>query len=139
MAGVWHTRGMASVPLADDDRAIRDSLAPALRLHGYAVTARSDGVAALAEYRREQPDLVVLDVMMPGVDGLGVCRVLRVEGDEVPILMLSARVETGDRVARLDAGADDYLGKPYEPDEVLARIRALLRRPRSSRLAGALP
>ena len=128
MEQTWQTPGMARVLIADDDRAIRDSLATALRLHGYDVTACADGVQVLAAYRQSRPDALILDVMMPGVDGLGVCQVLRAEGDAVPILMLSARVETGDRVAGLDAGADDYVPKPYELDEVLARLRALLRR-----------
>ena len=87
-----------------------------------------DGVEALAQARREDFDALVLDVMMPGVDGLGVCRVLRADGDRTPVLMLTARVETPDRVAGLDAGADDYLPKPFELDELLARLRALLRR-----------
>lgn len=116
------------VLIADDDRAIRQSLATALEINGYEVIACSDGVEALAAYRESRPDVLVLDVMMPGVDGLGVCRVLRAEGDRVPILMLTARVETADRVAGLDAGADDYVPKPYDIDEVLARLRALLRR-----------
>lgn len=120
------------VLIADDDRAIRDSLATALELNGYQVTACADGVAALAAYREERPDVLVLDVMMPGVDGLGVCQVLRAEGDQIPILMLTARVETADRVAGLDAGADDYVPKPYDIEEVLARLRALLRRAESS-------
>jgi two-component system response regulator MprA len=117
-----------TVLLADDDRAIRESLERALELDGYRVTAVADGVQALAEVRRHTPDLVILDVMMPGVDGLGVCQVMRADGMQVPILMLTARVETADRVAGLDAGADDYLAKPFELDELLARIRALLRR-----------
>jgi two-component system response regulator MprA len=116
------------VLVADDDRAIRESLTTALELDGYEVVAVPDGVEALAAFRAQRPDVLVLDVMMPGVDGLGVCRVLRAEGDQVPILMLTARVETADRVAGLDAGADDYVPKPYEVDEVLARLRALLRR-----------
>src|SRR4051812_2713506 len=116
------------VLLADDDRAIRESLVRALDLEGYHVTEVTDGVSALATARREAFDVLILDVMMPGVDGLGVCRVLRAEGDPTPILMLTARVETPDRVAGLDAGADDYLPKPFELDELLARLRALLRR-----------
>ncbi|MEI2643038.1 MAG: response regulator transcription factor [Candidatus Nanopelagicales bacterium] len=120
------------VLIADDDRAIRESLATALELNGYEVTACADGVQALAAFRESRPDVLVLDVMMPGVDGLGVCRVLRAEGEGIPILMLTARVETADRVAGLDAGADDYVPKPYDIDEVLARLRALLRRAESS-------
>ncbi|WP_370973360.1 response regulator transcription factor [Amycolatopsis sp. cg9] len=123
MAGMPHR-----VLLADDDRAIRESLVRALDLEGYHVTEVTDGVGALATARRDDFDVLILDVMMPGVDGLGVCRVLRAEGDPTPILMLTARVETPDRVAGLDAGADDYLPKPFELDELLARLRALLRR-----------
>jgi len=119
------------VLLADDDRAIRESLERALELEGYAVTSVIDGVQALSAARRDAPDVVVLDVMMPGVDGLGVCRVLRADGIRIPILMLTARVELTDRVAGLDAGADDYLAKPFELDELLARLRALLRRTRT--------
>src|SRR5664279_607268 len=116
------------VLIADDDRAIRESLRRALTLNGYQVTAVVDGVEALATVRREPCDALVLDVMMPGVDGLGVCRVLRADGDRTPILMLTARVELTARVAGLDAGADDYLAKPFELEELLARLRALLRR-----------
>lgn len=118
----------ATVLVADDDRAIRESLERALQLEGYRVRTAPDGVQALAAVHTEPADLLVLDVMMPGVDGLGVCRVLRAEGDRTPILMLTARVETPDRVAGLDAGADDYLAKPFDLDELLARLRALLRR-----------
>jgi two-component system response regulator MprA len=125
------------VLLADDDRAIRESLVRALDLEGYHVTEVTDGVSALATARKDDFDVLILDVMMPGVDGLGVCRVLRAEGDQTPILMLTARVETPDRVAGLDAGADDYLPKPFELDELLARLRALLRR--TSADAGSAP
>ncbi|MDQ1520584.1 MAG: two-component system, OmpR family, response regulator MprA [Actinomycetota bacterium] len=114
--------------VADDDRAIRASLVRALELEGYAVAAVPDGAAALDAARTDPPDVLVLDVMMPGIDGLTVCRVLRAERDRTPILMLTARTETSDRVAGLDAGADDYLPKPFELDELLARLRALLRR-----------
>jgi two-component system response regulator MprA len=116
------------VLLVDDDRAIRDSLARALDLEGYEVLTAADGAEALRVTREEHPDVLVLDVMMPSVDGLTVCRVLRFEQDRTPILMLTARTETTDRVAGLDAGADDYLAKPFELDELLARLRALLRR-----------
>ncbi|MCK9872733.1 MULTISPECIES: response regulator transcription factor [Nocardiopsis] len=118
----------ATVLVADDDRAIRDSLERALQLEGYRVRTVPDGVQALAAVHADPVDLLVLDVMMPGVDGLGVARVLRAERDRTPILMLTARVETPDRVAGLDAGADDYLAKPFELEELLARLRALLRR-----------
>ncbi len=123
-----HHEQVHRVLIADDDRAIRESLARALELEGYGVTEAVDGVEALARARRDGFDALVLDVMMPGVDGLGVCRVLRADGDHTPVLMLTARVETPDRVAGLDAGADDYLPKPFELDELLARLRALLRR-----------
>jgi two-component system, OmpR family, response regulator MprA len=116
--------------LADDDRAIRESLRRALELEGYAVIPAADGTGALAAVHEEGLDLLVLDVMMPGVDGLTICRVLRAQRNRVPILLLTARTLTSDRVAGLDAGADDYLPKPFELDELLARIRALLRRAR---------
>ncbi|MEU6380107.1 response regulator transcription factor [Streptomyces sp. NPDC046909] len=123
---------MGSVPqtvlLAEDDRAIRHALERALTLEGYRVTAVADGVEALAQAHRTPPDVLVLDVMMPGIDGLQVCRVLRAEGDRTPILMLTALVETQDRIAGLDAGADDYVLKPFDVEEVFARLRALLRR-----------
>ena len=118
------------VLVADDDRAIRESLARALELEGYDVVVTADGASALSAVREQPADVLVLDVMMPGVDGLTVCRVLRAERDRTPILMLTARTETSDRVAGLDAGADDYLPKPFELDELLARLRALVRRTR---------
>ncbi|MFI0511229.1 two-component system response regulator MprA [Streptomyces canus] len=117
-----------NVLLAEDDRAIRHALERALVLEGYQVTAVADGVEALAQAHKSPPDVLVLDVMMPGIDGLQVCRVLRAEGDRTPILMLTALVETQDRIAGLDAGADDYVVKPFDVEEVFARLRALLRR-----------
>jgi two-component system response regulator MprA len=117
-----------TVLLAEDDRAIRHALERALTLEGYRVTAVADGVEALAQAHRTPPDILLLDVMMPGIDGLQVCRVLRAEGDRTPILMLTALVETADRIAGLDAGADDYVVKPFDVEEVFARLRALLRR-----------
>ncbi|MFE0730774.1 response regulator transcription factor [Streptomyces antibioticus] len=117
-----------TVLLAEDDRAIRNALERALVLEGYRVTAVADGVEALAHAHTSPPDVLVLDVMMPGIDGLQVCRVLRAEGDRTPILMLTALVETADRIAGLDAGADDYVVKPFDVEEVFARLRALLRR-----------
>ncbi|MEV5357273.1 response regulator transcription factor [Streptomyces sp. NPDC052693] len=117
-----------TVLLAEDDRAIRNALERALTLEGYRVVAVADGVEALAQAHRNRPDVLVLDVMMPGIDGLQVCRVLRAEGDRTPILMLTALVETADRIAGLDAGADDYVVKPFDVEEVFARLRALLRR-----------
>jgi two-component system response regulator MprA len=124
------------VLVVDDDRAIRDALVRVLGLEGYEATAVADGAAALQTIGEFRPDVVVLDVMMPGVDGLTVCRVLRAEKDRVPILMLTARTETSERVAGLDAGADDYLAKPFELDELLARLRALLRRAQPDDAAG---
>jgi two-component system response regulator MprA len=118
----------SSVLVVDDDRAIRDSLVRALELEGYTVASCPDGAASAAAIHEQRPDAIVLDLMMPSVDGVTVCRVLRAEGDRTPILMLTARTETSDRVAGLDAGADDYLPKPFDLDELLARIRALLRR-----------
>jgi two-component system response regulator MprA len=118
------------VLVADDDRAIRESLVRALQLEGYVVDASADGIEALSAVRERAPDVLVLDLMMPGLDGLTVCRVLRAERNSVPILMLTARTETSERVAGLDAGADDYLPKPFDLDELLARLRALLRRSR---------
>lgn len=118
----------ARLLLADDDRAIREALVRALALEGYDVVQAADGAQALSLIESSQPDLAVLDVMMPNVDGLTVCRVVRAERNRLPILMLTARTETADRVAGLDAGADDYLSKPFDLDELLARVRALLRR-----------
>jgi two-component system response regulator MprA len=116
------------IVVAEDERAVRESLTRALTLEGYNVTAVSDGAQALEALRAEPADLVVLDVMMPVVDGLTACRVLRSEKNRVPILMVTARTDTSDRVAGLDAGADDYLPKPFALEELLARLRALLRR-----------
>jgi two-component system response regulator MprA len=116
------------VLLAEDDRAVRDSLTRALGLEGYSVRAVTNGAQALEAFAGQPADLVILDVSMPLVDGLTVCRVLRSEHRSVPILMLTARTETSDRVAGLDAGADDYLPKPFDLDELFARMRALLRR-----------
>ncbi|RSN07942.1 DNA-binding response regulator [Streptomyces sp. WAC 01325] len=126
-----------TVLLAEDDRAIRHALERALTLEGYQVTAVADGVEALAQAHRTPPDVLVLDVMMPGIDGLQVCRVLRAEGDRTPILMLTALVETQDRIAGLDAGADDYVVKPFDVEEVFARLRALLRRTSETNRASA--
>jgi two-component system, OmpR family, response regulator MprA len=115
--------------VVDDERAVRDSLRRALELQGYQVDLAADGAEALAQLERNgQPDAVVLDILMPGMDGLEVCRRIREQGSEVPVLMLTARDAVGDRVAGLDAGADDYLVKPFALEELLARIRALLRR-----------
>jgi two-component system response regulator MprA len=116
------------VLLAEDDRSVRESLTRALTLEGYTVTAVANGAQALDWLATNRADLVLLDVSMPHVDGLTVCRVVRSEQDRVPILMLTARTETSDRVAGLDAGADDYLPKPFDLAELLARMRALVRR-----------
>ncbi|RJL26641.1 DNA-binding response regulator [Bailinhaonella thermotolerans] len=114
--------------VVDDEPAVRQALESSLQFEGYRVTGAPDGLAALGELEREGFDLVVLDVMMPRLDGVTACRRLRARGETVPILMLTARDTVGDRVTGLDAGADDYLVKPFELDELLARVRALLRR-----------
>ncbi|TCK26695.1 response regulator transcription factor [Pseudonocardia endophytica] len=114
--------------VVDDDKAVRDSLRRSLAFNGYQVDLAEDGQAALDLMIDQRPDALVLDVMMPRVDGLEVCRRLRSAGDELPILVLTARDAVSDRVAGLDAGADDYLPKPFALEELLARLRALLRR-----------
>jgi two-component system response regulator MprA len=115
--------------VVDDERAVRESLRRALELEGYEIELAEDGRQALDLLAREdQPDAVVLDVLMPGVDGLEVCRTLRRQGSRLPVLMLTARTQVEDRVEGLDAGADDYLTKPFALEELLARVRALLRR-----------
>ena len=117
------------VLVVDDERAVRESLRRALVLEGYDVGLAVDGSDALKKLEAEaQPDAIILDVLMPGTDGLEVSRTLRRSGSRVPVLMLTARAEVGDRVAGLDAGADDYLTKPFALEELLARLRALLRR-----------
>jgi two-component system, OmpR family, response regulator MprA len=116
------------VLLAEDDRAVREALVRALELEGHEVQAVNDGAAALAAVARDRPDVVILDWMMPVLDGLSVCRQLRAAGDRLPVLILTARTDVSDRVAGLDAGADDYLPKPFSLDELVARVRALLRR-----------
>jgi two-component system response regulator MprA len=118
----------AAVLLVDDDAPIRRMLSRTLSAEGYAVEAVADGGAALAQVERFVPDVIVLDVAMPGMDGLAVTRRLRAKGLPVPILLLTARDALAERVAGLDAGADDYLVKPFEVEELTARIRALLRR-----------
>jgi two-component system response regulator MprA len=116
------------VLVVDDDAPIAASLRRALEYAGHRVTVAADGPGALAAVARDQPDVVVLDVMLPGLDGLTVCKRLRERANDVLILMLTARDATPDRVAGLDAGADDYLVKPFAYDELLARVRALVRR-----------
>ena len=114
--------------VVDDEPAVRDSLKRALTLEGYEVALAADGREALRALAFSAPDAIVLDVLMPEVDGLEVCRRLRGAGDHTPTLMLTARDSVGDRVAGLDAGADDYVVKPFALEELLARLRALLRR-----------
>jgi two-component system, OmpR family, response regulator MprA len=128
-----------AVLLVDDDAPILRMLERTLVAEGYAVAAVADGGAALAQVERSLPDLIVLDVAMPGMDGLAVTRRLRAKGLPVPILLLTARDALAERVAGLDAGADDYLVKPFEVDELTARVRALLRRnqPQGDQLAFA--
>ena len=116
--------------VVDDERAVRESLRRALELEGYEIELAADGREALSLLMDDhpQPDAVILDVLMPGVDGLEVCRRLREAGNRIPVLMLTARDEVQNRVAGLDAGADDYVTKPFALEELLARVRALLRR-----------
>jgi two-component system response regulator MprA len=125
------------VLVVDDDAPVRRMLERTLGAEGYQVRALADGGQALAAVEREAPDIVVLDVRMPGLDGLAVCRRLRASGFTQPILLLTARDAVADRVAGLDAGADDYLVKPFAPEELSARLRALVRRgqPAGERLA----
>jgi two-component system response regulator MprA len=123
--------------VVDDDRAVRDSLRRSLAFNGYQVELANDGFAALDAIDNSRPDAVVLDVMMPRLDGLEVCRRLRGGGDDLPILVLTARDAVSDRVAGLDAGADDYLPKPFALEELLARLRALLRRRTPDDIAAA--
>ncbi|WP_280396777.1 response regulator transcription factor [Nocardia carnea] len=114
--------------VVDDDRAVRESLRRSLTFNGYTVDLAVDGIDALEKATAERPDALILDVMMPRLDGLEVCRRLRSTGDDLPILVLTARDSVSERVAGLDAGADDYLPKPFALEELLARLRALLRR-----------
>ncbi len=117
-----------SVLVVDDEPAVRQALQRALTFEGYEVRLAADGHAALDSLLHEPAEAILLDVAMPGIDGLEVCRRLRAAGDRTPILMLTARHATADRVSGLDAGADDYLVKPFALEELLARLRALLRR-----------
>ncbi len=114
--------------VVDDDRPVRESLRRSLTFNGYDVELAADGFEALRAVAANRPDAMVLDVMMPGLDGLETCRRLRSVGDDLPVLVLTARDAVSDRVAGLDAGADDYLPKPFALEELLARLRALLRR-----------
>ncbi len=128
----------SQVLLVDDDAGVLRAIERALVLHGFEVQTSSDGSDALRLLAARAPDVVVLDVSMPHVDGLEVCRRLRAAGDPTPVLMLTARVAVGDRVAGLDAGADDYLVKPFALEELLARLRALLRRAGPARVSTML-
>lgn len=119
--------------VVDDDSDVRDSLALSLEFEGYSVATAPDGEQALRSVDAERPDLMIVDVMMPGVDGLETCRRLRASGNRLPVLMLTARDALGDRITGLDAGADDYLVKPFALEELLARVRALLRPARRKR------
>jgi two-component system response regulator MprA len=118
----------ARILVVEDDTRVRDAVERALRLEGYDVHTAVDGNDGLLKVESLEPDAIVLDVLMPGTDGLAVCRILRDRGNRTPVLMLTARHEVSDRVAGLDAGADDYLVKPFALDELFARVRALLRR-----------
>jgi len=119
---------MRTILVVDDEPAVRDALERALRTAGYVVRLATNGAEGLEAVADQHPDLVVLDVLMPVMDGFDACRRLREAGDRTPVLMLTARDAVGDRVEGLDAGADDYVVKPFALDELLARIRALLRR-----------
>ncbi|MFD7073607.1 response regulator transcription factor [Nocardioides sp. NPDC057577] len=114
--------------VVDDDKAVRESLRRSLEFNGYVVALAGDGAEALAGIANHDPDVVVMDVMMPRLDGIEATKALRAAGNDVPILVLTARDAVGDRVDGLDAGADDYLTKPFALEELLARLRALLRR-----------
>ncbi len=114
--------------VVDDDPSVREALSLLLDLNGFDVATAVDGREAMRALTTDSPDAVILDVLMPGLDGLEVCRRLRAVGDRTPVLMLTARTEVSDRVAGLEAGADDYLAKPFAHEELIARLRALLRR-----------
>ncbi len=122
------TEDLPRVLVVDDDRAVRESLRRSLEFNGYAVSLATDGAEALAAIAGQLPDALVIDVMMPRLDGIETTRALRTAGNDLPILVLTARDSVGDRVEGLDAGADDYLTKPFALEELLARLRALLRR-----------
>jgi DNA-binding response OmpR family regulator len=118
----------AKLLVVDDDKKIVDLVTAYLQRDGYRVLPAYDGLQALELARQKQPDLIVLDLMLPGIDGLDVCRVLRSEGNRVPIIMLTAKTLEEDRLAGLELGADDYVTKPFSPRELVARVRAVLRR-----------
>jgi two-component system response regulator MprA len=118
----------ATLLVVDDDRALRDAVTRALSLEGYHVVDARDGVEALVQVEQHRPDLVILDLGLPSLDGLTVCEVMRARQDRTPVLVLTARNQVSDRVQGLDAGADDFMSKPFALAELLARVRALLRR-----------
>lgn len=125
--------------VVDDEQAVRESLRRSLRFNGYEVLTANDGLEAVETVRTENPELLILDVMMPNMDGLEVCRTLRSEGWDRPILVLTARDGVSDRVAGLDVGADDYLPKPFALEELLARVRSLVRRASADSIAAEAP
>lgn len=125
--------------VVDDEQPVRESLRRSLRFNGYDVLTANDGLEAVKTVRSENPELLILDVMMPNMDGLEVCRTLRGEGWDRPILVLTARDGVSDRVAGLDAGADDYLPKPFALEELLARVRSLVRRASADSIAAEAP
>ena len=122
------TDGRSRVLVVDDDRALRQAITRALSLEGYDCVDAIDGVEALTQVEQHRPDAIILDLGLPTLDGITVCQVLRARGDRTPILVLTARNEVSDRVQGLDAGADDFMSKPFALEELLARLRALLRR-----------
>jgi len=122
------TNGRSRVLVVDDDRALRQAITRALSLEGYDCADAVDGIDALTQVDQQRPDAIILDLGLPTLDGITVCQVLRARGDRTPILVLTARNEVSDRVRGLDAGADDFMSKPFALEELLARLRALLRR-----------
>ena len=125
--------------VVDDEQPVRESLRRSLRFNGYEVLTANDGLEAVETVRAENPELLILDIMMPNMDGLEVCRTLRSEGWDRPILVLTARDGVSDRVSGLDAGADDYLPKPFALEELLARVRSLVRRASADSIAAEAP
>ena len=125
--------------VVDDEQAVRESLRRSLRFNGYEVLTANDGLEAVETVRAENPELLILDIMMPNMDGLEVCRTLRSEGWDRPILVLTARDGVSDRVSGLDVGADDYLPKPFALEELLARVRSLVRRASADSIAAEVP
>lgn len=125
--------------VVDDEQAVRESLRRSLRFNGYEVLTANDGLEAVETVRAENPELLILDIMMPNMDGLEVCRTLRSEGWDRPILVLTARDGVSDRVSGLDVGADDYLPKPFALEELLARVRSLVRRASADSIAAEAP